>query len=329
MGGQGSSSSAKGGTGPTSSLSFVPALLGNAFFGTGIGLNDSGFAITGLGDFGPGGSIKGKKRSSIVDPFGLSAAVEGGLLGPQSGGSKFGNFALDAIQQAGLTSGSQPVLFGEGSVGGGQQGSLLNPFDLVSNLTDLVNPGINPAISGAAQNLQFSDLGNLLGNQLLTGDVAPTLQEGLQSGFKPDLQPIINEASRAFFSDIVPQLGQSNVALQEGVGPFSTDLLAQLANAGSALASQLGSLEVENQNRAADRRGELLGLSGLITDQLFNASTDAARNRLDLGEQLALQGTRGGRQATLLQLLAGQVPSTPIQSSTQKSGSKGGGGGLG
>jgi hypothetical protein len=178
--------------------------------------------------------------------------------------------------------------------------------------------------------LASGQIGQLAGNDALfgPGGLQQNFKEGLNTGFKPDLQPIIDEATRGFFEDIVPQLGQSNVALQEGVGPFSTDLSGQLTGAGATLASQLGSLEVENQNRAADRRGEFMGLSSLITDQLFNAGPNAGRNMLDLGEQLALQGTVGGRQATLLQLLAGQVPSGPIQSSQSSNRSKTGQGGI-
>lgn len=384
--GGGQSSSGSASTGLTTSMSFVPALLANAFFGSGIGMNKGGFQMTGLQDFGPGGKSK-RGTSSLVDPYGLSQVVGSNpLLGrnnPYSSryDSPFSNFTgdggggnyggggggssdfLDSLNWGGSDPGGGlnfvpgsntfsklPVIGGlfdegqspedaamskvsglmkrsPGSMGLGQGGAL-NPFDLISNIMDLVNPGINPGIEGGMQGLMGGELGGMMGNSLLLGDVGPTLQEGLRTGFKPDLQPVIDEATRGFFSDIVPQLGQQNVAMQEGVGPFSTDLNASLTNAGGALASQLGSLEVENQNRAADRRGEMLGLSGLITDQLFNASTDAGRNRLDLGEQLAMMGTRGGRQSQLLQLLAGMTPSGPIQASSSQNSSKGAQGGI-
>lgn len=423
--GGGQSSKSSGGTGQISSLSFVPALLSNAFFGTGIGLQEGGFTSTGLGNFGGRGQLKGKQASSLVDPFGLAQVIgsnpllnqanpfssfggSGGFGGGGGGGGfggSFGGFGGDAFAGGGGGGGgsffNQPFdaapglpsvpnatgFLGDNIVGRGLNpltsfdpagifggnaspanildpaglfgglfgssrspedhalnqvkkllkfspqalglgtGGILSPFDLVSNLTDLADPNINPAVGSALQGL---GLGNLSGQAAegLLGGIGSTFGEGLETGFKPDLQPIIDEASRGFFQDIVPQLGQSNVALQEGVGPFSTDLSGQLVGAGTNLASQLGSLEVENQNRAADRRGELLGISGLITDQLFNAPIDAARNRLNLGEQLALQGTRGGRQSTLLQLLAGQIPSGPIQASNQSSSAKGGSGGI-
>ena len=378
------SSSGQGGTGNTTSLSFVPALLSNAFFGSGIGLQDGGFMTTGMGNFTPGGKMKGPQSSSLIDPFGLGNVVGSNpLLGQnnpfynfnQGGGQGGGQGGLSQFAAPGGSSGdflegntgqtlmkmfgggnnkaftSMAELFGfmgdkpvspedqarqqvagmfkqsPASLGLGN-GGVLNPFDLISNITDLANPGSNPGIGSALQGLQTSQLGSLFGNDLLFGDISSTLKEGLNTGFKPDLQPVINEASRSFFNEIVPQLGQSNVAMQEGVGPFSTDLTGQLSGAGATLASQLGAMEVQNQNQAADRKGEMLGLSSLITDQLFNAGTNAGRNALDLGEQLAQQGTVGGRQSTLLQLLAGINPGGPIQSSQNSSQSKGAQGGI-
>jgi len=416
--GGGGSSSGQGSTGQTSSLSFVPALLANAFFGSGIGLDKGGFQMTGLGDYRPGGQIKGNRASSLVDPFGLSQVVQsnpylgknnpfsgafnmfspfsqiaqgggggGGGAGGGGGGGGGGLFS-DFLNGTGISgaagvagdglsgatnaltnslSGSTDAMmkgmdmfaqnpaFGglfDGLFGGGEspedkarqavagrmnyspdalglgQGGILNPFDLVSNLTDLVNPETNPGLGGAMMGLEAGKMGQLLGNNLLFGGVNSTLNEGLQTGFKPDLQPVIDEAMRGFFNDMVPQMGQSNVAMQEGVGPFSTDLSGQITGGGADIASQLGALEVQNQNLAADRRGEMLGLSPLITDAMMNFGPNAGRNMMDLGEQFALQGTRGGRQATLLQLLAGQIPAGPIQSSQSSNKSKSGQGGI-
>ncbi len=59
LSGGGDTSSGSAGTGQVSSLSFVPALLANAFFGTGIGLEQGGFTTTGLGDFSARGALTG------------------------------------------------------------------------------------------------------------------------------------------------------------------------------------------------------------------------------------------------------------------------------
>ena len=424
--GGGQSSKGSGSTGQTTSLSFVPALLSNAFFGSGIGIDDGGFSILGTRDFTGTGKAK-KGASALYDPFGLnqilstnpfsqftgggnSAGVGGGVdnFGGNFGGNTFGGVfgpggatpgspfadALNGVSNSGLSSYSPLLGLGtpQGSSGGGgalngilsmggnpmgdlmagissadptgfmssifggkkekspqemaqervasllgrspqqlgiqgQQGAL-NPFGLVSNLLDLADPAINPGIGAGLQGLAAGKIGSQLGNELLFGDIGPTLQEGLRTGFKPDLEPVIQEAGRRFFGEIVPQLGQQNVAMQEGVGPFSTDLQSSLLTAGTDLSSQLGALEVQNQNLAADRRGEFLGLSPLITDQLLNAPVNAGRNAINLGEQLALSGTRGGRQATLLQLLSGQMPAGPIQGSSSQNSSKGAQGGI-
>lgn len=265
MGGNRSQGSSEGAE-PLGSLSFVPALLGNAFFGSGINLHDGGF---------------------------------------QNVPGTFGNV--------------QP----------GSPDSLLDPNSLVSNLTDLVNPGINPAISSGGVDIlqQLGQLGGVAGSNLLLGPGLDTFQEGLQTGFKPDLQPVIDQASRAFFNEIVPQLGQSNVALQEGVGPFSTDLSGQLVKAGSGLATNLGALETQLQNDAGQRRAELAALSGTFAGNLSGVPQGAASGALQLGEEQVLAGTLGGRQAQLLQLLAGLQPGgTGVRGAAeQEQSSKGGG----
>jgi hypothetical protein len=348
MGAQTQGSQSEGSTGQTTSLSFVPSLLANAFFGTGIGVNQGGFNILGNADFNARGTpLAG--GSSIVDPLGLSS-IHPNVSGDSfaGGGNPYGLKNTSPFYSA-LTSGADSAglggilndnvtgaganadilgrslatlgLGGTNAPSGIGTNTLLNPYDLLSNITDLMNPNINPAIGGALSGLGASEQGSGLANQLLGGNIAPAFAEGLNTGFKPDLQPIIDEAKRGFFQDIVPQLGQQNVALQEGVGPFSTDLSSQLLQAGTDMQTQLGALETGLQERAGDRRSDLLSLSDLITNQLFNSNTDAARNRLNLGEQLASVGTVGGRQATLLQLLAGQIPSGPIQASRQGSSS--------
>lgn len=231
--------------------------------------------------------MKGNNFSNLISPSAFNSGGGTDANNPfvniaqgsgGGGGPSFGAFGQSDVLQNSKAFASQPT-----------QGQL-DPFSLVSNLLENVDPNQNPGISGALRALFQGEFGGEAANSLLRNNIAPSFAEGLETGFKPDLQPVIDEASRAFFSEIVPQLGQNNVALQQGVGPFSSDLNAGLLNAGGALASQLGALEVENQNRAGDRRGELLGLSGLITDQLFNSSVNAGRNRLDLGSYL-LGGT--------------------------------------
>ena len=206
------------------------------------------------------------------------------------------------------------------------QGAQADPFDLLSNLLGLTDPNINQGV-GAAQSM----LG--LGEQFSAGaaqvgaNAAGTLQEGLDTGFKPDLQPIIEARERDFFRNIVPGIQQQNVFANEG-GAFGTDITSQLFDAGKDLSVELGGLETGLQNQAADRRSQLTGLSGSLLGQLQNLPFEGGFNALNLGEQLALQGTEGGRQATLLQLLTGIAPSNPVQGQTSSNKSKSAGGGI-
>jgi len=203
------------------------------------------------------------------------------------------------------------------------QGAQADPFDLISSLFSLSDPNINQGVQGAEGLLGLGQ--QFAGGAAQVGaNAAGTLQEGLDTGFKPDLQPIIESRERDFFRNIVPGIQQQNVFANEG-GAFGTDITSQLFDAGKDLSVELGGLETGLQNQAADRRSQLTGLSGSLLTQLQNLPFEGGFNALNLGEQLALQGTEGGRQATLLQLLTGLQPSGPVQGQTSSSKSKGGG----
>ena len=248
--------------GPLTSLSFVPGLLGQAFLGTGLGVDEGGFKIL----QSSAGQIPGPKGKGMVDSGNVLSGVD----------------AQD-------------------------------PNSLINHITDLLNPNINTGVGPAQGLMGLGNLGSLLTSATGFGNVLSNLDEGLKTGFKPDIQPVIDAATRGFFGQIVPQLGQGNVALKEGVGPFDTDLSSQLLSAGTDLATDLGALETQLQSQAAQTRADLTGISGTLLSQIQNLPFAAGGAALDLGEQLALQGTAGGRQAQLLQLLTGNVPATGSQ----------------
>lgn len=255
----GSSSKQKSSSDPLGSLSFVPGLLSNAFFGTGLQVGDAGFTTIGAGAPSDKASRKGKL-----------------VLSPEQGG-------------------------------------YLNPNDLISRLTDLSNPNINTGVAPAQGYLGLGNLGSLLTSATGFGGTLSNLEEGMRTGFKPDIQPVINAATRGFFGEIVPGLGQGNVALKEGVGPFDTDLSSQLLSAGTDLATDLGALETQLQSQAGQTRADLTGIAGTLLNQIQNLPYTAGQTSLDLGEQLVMQGTQAGRQAQLLQLISGQVPAQGVQ----------------
>ncbi len=251
----------------------------------------------------------------------LSQFFLGTGIGTQGGG-------IQIIGDEDITGSSSLFREGDGTVISGPQAAQGNIGALLSNLTDLTNPNANPAIaSGGVDILQQLGLsGGIQGANFLQGAAQDTFREGLETGFKPDLQPIIQQATEGFFNQIVPQLGQSNVALQEGVGPFSTDLSNQILKAGAGLATNLGALETQLQSEAGQRRAELSALSGGFASSLSGVPFQAGGQALDLGEQQILTGTAGGRQAQLLQLLAGLQPGgTGVRGSDQAQSNKGGG----
>lgn len=258
----------------------------------------------------------------------------GGSKGTSSGGtggvsslSFIPGLLANAFLGTGLAAGPSGFQVNEG--GGpsdilGGQGAQFDPNALFSNLLDLGNPNINQGVGGAQDLLGFGQQGAGAVAGTAFGSALPTLQEGLETGFKPDLQPIIDAKQREFFRDIVPGIQQQNVFANEG-GAFGTDVTGQLFNAGKDLSVELGGLETGLQQQAGQTRADLAGVSGTLLGQLQNLPFEGGFGALDLGEQLALQGTSGGRQAQLLQLLSGLDPSQPIQSQASKSKSSGGG----
>lgn len=200
----------------------------------------------------------------------------------------------------------------------------LDPQDLIKNLFDLADPSFNQGVGGAEELLGLAgDVGQRATQSL--GGAFDTLDEGLETGFKADLDPIIQARQRDFFRNIVPGIQEMNVAANEG-GAFGTDVTGQLFDAGKDLSVELGALETGLQTEAGRTRASLAGISGNLLSQLQGIPLLQGGGMLDLGEQLGFQGTAGGRQAMLLQMMSGINPAAPVTTSENKS--KTGGGGI-
>lgn len=149
----------------------------------------------------------------------------------------------------------------------------------------------------------------------LSGTVDPTMREGLETGFRTDMDPIIAEARRNFrdvtMEDIKQQFGAQT-------GSFSSDFLASANRAGGAMESQLGAMQAQMDEAASNRRAGLLPMAGI--------PGELAGLGLDLGAQYNLDATSGGRAATLLQMLGGLEPTAISRSPWQAQ--KGGGFGV-
>ena len=262
---------------------------------------------------GSGSGAPGPLTSLSFIPGLLSSAFFGTGLGLDDGGFR--------IQPEG----AHPAVANVFEGGEGPLAGQLDPDTLLGNILDQLSPDFNTGVSGARDFLS-QGLGQGSGVIDAAGQATRTLSEGLETGFKPDLQPVIEAANRNFFEEIVPQLGEQNVALQEGVGPFSTDLSSSLLRAGTDLSTDLGALETQLQSQAGQTRASLAGISGTVLNQLGQQPFNLSSGALDAGAQVALEGTAAGRQSQLLQLLTGQI--NPVQGNQQggssSSGSKSG-----
>lgn len=268
MSGNQSTSSSEGG--PLGALSFIPALLGSAFFGTGLKVKDGAFKITGE-----------------------NASDKGAVFG-----------------------------FGEGPLSGE-----LDPGSLLRNILDQLSPDFNTGVAGARD---FLGSAGAIGQNVLgtTDQALSTLGEGLETGFKADLDPIIEASKRDLFQNIIPEIGERFNVVNEGIGGFSSDFGGQLVDAGTDLSTNLGALETQLQTQAGQTRSQLAGISGTLLNQLGGQPFNLAQQSMDTGAQLALEGTAAGRQTQLLSLLTGQI--NPVQGSQQGGSSQGksGGGGI-
>jgi hypothetical protein len=135
----------------------------------------------------------------------------------------------------------------------------------------------------------------------LSGTVQPTLQEGLGTGFRTDMDPIRAEAMRAYQEEVIPQLKQQFAGQ---TGSFATDFLGATARAGSTMETQLGALQAQMDEAAANRRLAAMSQAGL--------PAELASLGLGVGAEYELAATPGGQQATLLQMLAGLQPTAAI-----------------
>lgn len=294
------------------SISAITPLLNSLFgFSSQTGKGSGLFELTGGQSFGGLGSAPRYTWQPTPGVTGGGAGGTGrGFGGPGGGRPGFGG----APSAGGYT----PV-----PVPGTGAPAPLSPerFGVLGDLLDIQNPGA----PGAAALLPALEGGAAAGLGLL-GDTASAYREGVGTGFRTDLSPIIAEETRRLYQDILPQIGQNFIAMNEA-GPFSTDLTGQVVGAGRDLASQLGALQFQADEAAAARRAGLLPLGTSIASGMNEVPFRSAENLLSLGQQLILEGTPAGRAATALQLLSGQVPTGAVVRGNRGE-SKGGGGGI-
>lgn len=168
----------------------------------------------------------------------------------------------------------------------GAPGNVASPLVTRENLSGLSSL-LDPITSVGVPNLQ-----GLVGG----------IEEAGQTGFRTDLDPIIAQSLRLFETELVPQIQQGFA--NQGLGPFSSDLGLALSGAGADIATNLGALQVEADEAAADRRLSALGLTPGAFGDIASLETalDPSSNLLNLIQILSglpvqpiLQDVRKGR----------------------------------
>lgn len=285
-------------------LNPAAAVLAN-MFGIGVGVKDGGLQYTGLtgggGPFWQGGGSGGGNflQSNSPLPDELSSFLPAGMGYRPEVGWKRG---IDEGSWSEADNYFSKRIFGPDS------------FADVADLANYENLGAEGA------------RGVMGGWDDYLSKVSGTLEEGLDTGFRTNMDPIIAEMQRIYRDETMPQIAQQYAGQ---TGSFSTDFLAANSRAGGAMGSQLGALQAQMDEAASNRRASLLPMAGM--------PAELASLGLQTGSQFELMGTPGGQQATLLQMLAGLQPTAAIprgntsrsQGAQQSQGVTYGGGGGG
>ena len=201
---------------------------------------------------------------------------------------------------------------------------IFGPTDF-SSIRDLLLPQ-NLGTGGALQALSGQQQSVADIQDFLQGNVLGAAREGIDTGFRTDLDPIRRQAERQFSERDVPLI-KENFAAQ--TGSFSTDFLNSITQGAAQLETDLGALQFQADEAAANRRTDLLPLAGTIAQGVGQIPLELGFQGLNLGEQVTLDTTPGGRALTLGQILAGLQPTSAIpRGNISSSSSKQGQGGI-
>lgn len=165
-------------------------------------------------------------------------------------------------------------------------------FESIANLLQPQNLGAQ-YIPGIIQGIGE---GAAAGQDFWTNTLMPAATEGLETGFLSD-----DVASRAI------RQAQGNLAHQYGqqMGGLSSDFLAQSGETEADIWAQL-------EMARAGNRADILPVAAMLPGAQTQQGYEAGIAGLNLGEQLILDATSGGRAMTLMQLLAGLQPTSAI-----------------
>ena len=269
--------------------------IGTAFlanlFGQGVGFNEEGMRFReGPDQGGPRGSALGG-----IDTFGSSGGNFGSpfnSFGPQGTGTQSywvdnsGNYGQGVNKPSDVLgrdysylSGSQQNLTdptGLGSIArGGFAPQIFQPADFLGLRNMLAPTGRNilQELAGPIGMLGAEGLGGIVDSS------QNALTQGLDSGFRTDMQPIIEAEKRRFSRETVPGLMEQYAGL---TGGFSSATSSGLANAASDLGISLGSQQAQFDEAASNRRLQSMSVAPSIAGMPFGLGSQA----LGLGSQI-------------------------------------------
>lgn len=136
--------------------------------------------------------------------------------------------------------------------------------------------------------------------------ILPGAQELATTGFRTDIQPIIDQQQRRFERETIPQLREQFAGQ---TGTFSSDFLNAITNAGADLNTELGALQVELDEAAASRRASGIPILSQLQTGRLGLPISVGNDLFQAGQafrQVDESLRPGARQLNLLQLLGQQ-----------------------
>ncbi len=242
--------------------------IGTAFlanlFGQGAGFGPEGVVFGGRGGFtgSPTTSFNSSNNSNgplsgIASQFNSIANLGPGSADALGGINDF--IASGSTQRGGLNFANQ--VFGP------------DDFNILRNI---LNPTASNSLQGDA--LGMGQMGTSAFGDIF-GSANSAVQEGLDSGFRTDMQPIIEAEKRRFSRETVPGLMEQYAGL---TGGFSSATSSGLANAASDLGISLGSQQAQFDEAANNRRLQSLS----VAQSIANLPFDVGNQSLGLGAQI-------------------------------------------
>ena len=200
-----------------------------------------------------------------------------------------------------------------GTPGGDDEAGFANQIfgpDMFDSLGDQLDPVDNSLFADmATQNLGIT-------NDLFQNTLLPGAEELASTGFRTDLAPITAQSLRLFNEEIIPGLAnQFGMLGGGGQNQLSSDFGAAAAREGAGIATDLGALNVQLSESAADRRTQGLGLAGELGQMSAAFPSALGSDILALNEQnfdFSLLQREGGQLMNLFNNLMGVTQPDPI-----------------